>query len=118
MNNKEKIKLLWEQVRHEDDLHRAVNMIAELSEQEMSERMEDTLNLHKTIEQLDVNIRAELKSVEKVLYGNGDPTHSIIARLDKIEEQQHKFSESVNKLVWVIVSAVVVQIVLYLIRVL
>lgn len=118
MNNKEKIKLLWEQVRHEDDLHRAVNMIAELSEQEMSERMEDTLNLYKTIEQLDVNIRAELKSIEKVLYGNGDPTHSIIVRLDKIEEQQHKFSENVNKLVWVIVSAVVVQIVLYLIKVL
>jgi len=118
MPDREKVRLLWEQVRKESDLQQAVKMVADLGEQAVIERMQETSDLRDLIRKLGDDVRNDFKQFQRALYGNGDPTHSIIARLERIEEKQCKASDNANKVAWVVISAVVVQIVLYLLRVL
>lgn len=118
MPDKEKVRLLWDQVRKETDIQQAVKMIADLTEQAVNERMSETASLRDTIRKLDDDVRNDFKQFQRALYGNGDPSHSILARLERIEEKQCKALESANKVAWIVISAVVIQIVLYLLKVL
>ena len=118
MPDKEKVRLLWDQVRKETDLQQAVKMVADLTEQAVNERMSETASLRDLIRKLDDDVRADYKQMQRALYGNGDPTHSILARLERIEENMCKSAENVNKATWVVISAILVQIVLYLLKVL
>lgn len=118
MPDKEKVRLLWEQVRKETDLQQAVKMIADLTEQAVNERMTETSALHELIRKLDADVRSEFKSFQKTLYGNGDPSHSILARLERIEEKICSSTDNANKAIWIVVSAILVQVVLYLLKVL
>ncbi len=118
MPDKEKVKLLWEQVRKETDIPQAVKMIADLTEQAVNERMSETASLRDLIRKLDDDVSADYKQMQRVLYGNGDPSHSILARLERIEENMCKSADNANKAAWIVISAVIVQIVLYLLKVL
>ncbi len=118
MPDKEKVKLLWDSVRTEEDIPKAVKMIADLAEQAIKERIDETEKLRQTVIKLSEDIRLEFKTLQKTLYGNGDPSHSILARLERIEEMQCKASENANRASWIIISAVIVQVVLYLLEVL
>jgi len=93
-------------------------MIADLSEQAVTEELLEITELKASIQKLDAGIRAELAQLQKVLYGNGDPSHSVIARLERIEEAQKKTSDNTSRVSWAVISAIIVQIVLYLLRVL
>lgn len=118
MPDNEKVRLLWESVRKEEDIHKAVKMIADLTEQAVKERMCETEQLRIAIDVLDTNVRAEFKRLDKIMYGNGDPSHSIIARLERIEEKICSSTDNANKAIWIVVSAILVQVVLYLLKVL
>ena len=116
MPDKEKVRLLWEQVRQEDDLRKAVNMVADLTEQAVNERMLETSTLRDMIRKLDDDVRADYKQVQRALYGNGDPSHSILARLERIEECQKKNADNSSKIMWIALTIVVGQVVLALLK--
>lgn len=118
MANTQKVHLLWEQVRKETNLEEAIKMIADLGEQAVTEEIGEITELKASIKKLDADIHADLGHLQKVLYGNGDPSHSVIARLERIEEAQKKAAENYSKVSWIIISAIIVQIVLYLLEVL
>lgn len=118
MPDKEKVRLLWEQVRKETDLQQAVKMIADLTEQAVNERMSETEQLRQAIIKLTDDVRLDFRSLQKTLYGNGDPSHSILARLERIEEKICSSTDNANKAIWIVVSAILVQVVLYLLKVL
>lgn len=118
MPDKEKVHLLWDQVRKEENLKEAVKMIADLTEQAVNERMNENSQLRDLIRKLDDDVRSDYKNVQRALYGNGDPTHSVIARLERIEENQCKSADNANKAIWIVISAILVQIVLYFLKVL
>lgn len=109
---------MWDQVRKEDDLGKAIVMIANLTEQAVNERMSETEQIRSSIVKLNEDVHTDFRSIQKTLFGNGDPSHSIIARLERIEEMQCKASENVNKASWIVVSAIIVQVVMYLLKVL
>ena len=118
MPDKEKIRLLWDQVRKETDTQQAVKMIADLTEQAVNERMSETSALREQIKKLDDDMSADFKSLQKALYGNGDPSHSILARLERIEERLCKSASNADKALWIVISAILVQVVLYLLKIL
>lgn len=114
----DKNRILWEQVRRETDPKEATLLIADFAEQAINEGINDREQLRQEIDKSNKELQSEIAGLRKVLQGNGDPSRSIIARLDRIEENQRKASDSVNKIVWIVVSAVLAQIVLYLLNVL
>ena len=114
----EKVRLLWDQVRKETDTQQAVKMIADLTEQAVNERMSETSALREQIKKLDDDTSADFKSLQKALYGNGDPSHSILARLERIEERLCKSASNADKALWIVISAILVQVVLYLLKIL
>ena len=118
MPQKEKNRLLWEQVRQEDDLVKAVHMIADLTEQAIDERICEFLDVRNQMSKYREEARLENRELRKVLLGNGDPSHSVVARLERIEESQKKQTENSSKVMWTVISAIVVQIVMYLLKVL
>ena len=118
MKVSDKNRILWEQVRRETDPKEATLLIADFAEQAINEGINDREQLRQEIDKSNKELQSEIAGLRKVLQGNGDPSHSLIARLDRIEENQRKASDSVNKIVWIVVSAVLAQIVLYLLNVL
>ena len=118
MPDKEKVRLLWDQVRKETDLQQAVKMIADLTEQAVNERMSETASLRDMIRKLDDDVRNDFKQFQRALYGNGDPSHSILARLERIEERLCKSASNADKALWIVISAILVQVVLYLLKIL
>lgn len=118
MPQKEKNRLLWEQVRQEDDLVKAVHMIADLTEQAIDERNCEFLDVRNQMNAHREEARLENRELRKVLLGNGDPSHSVVARLERIEDCQKKQTENSSKVMWTVISAVVVQIIMYLFKVL
>ena len=119
MLNKEEIGSLWEQViQKEEDPKKAMGLIVKLMKQVTSDSIDEMRELRAMVEKFNKDIGEDLKSLRKTLYGDGDPSHSILARLDRIEEQQRKSAENANKVFWTVISAVIVQIVLYLLGVL
>lgn len=118
MPAKSKETMLWEQVRKEEDAKEAILMIADYTEAAINESIAYRKTLHDDITQTVNVLGDQIAELRKILQGNGDPTHSVIARLAKIEESQRKSSENANKAVWIVLSAVIVQVVLYLLKVL
>lgn len=118
MPEREKVKILWDQVRNEPDLTKAVRMIAILTEQAINERMSETTEIRALIKQMDADNCTNFKDIRKILFGNGEPSHSVIARLERIEEVQKRAADRANRVLWIVITAVITQIVLYLLNVL
>lgn len=118
MSNNTRFSPLWDQVLQEDDLKKALTMTIKLAEQAINNRTDEIRELQSTIENLNNIMNTEFKALQKTLYGNGNPSSSIVARLDRIEEQQHKYANNVNKLSWTIITVIITQIVLYILKVL
>jgi hypothetical protein len=96
-SNKEKNHIMWEQVRKQADPMSAIKLTADVGEEAINSSIEDRsrldLKIDECIEKLGKDIKAELaKVIDKIdkvnlkLSGNGDPSHSIIARLEDLEE--------------------------------
>jgi len=64
----------WEAVRKEEDLAKAIHMLADLGEEAVIESVKDRETMQQQIVQ-----------VLKILVGNGDPSHSLINRVDDVE---------------------------------
>lgn len=69
-NNRER----WEAVRNESDLAKAVHMLADLGEEAVTSSVKDREEM-----------RVQLLTLVKILAGNGDPSHSLINRVDDVE---------------------------------
>ena len=72
----EKNHLMWESVREEDDLAKAIKMTTEIGEEAIKSSIEDR-----------IQIREDISAIKRTVVGNGDPTHSIIARVEALEER-------------------------------
>lgn len=87
-----KNSMIWETIRQEEDMQKALNMVCEAAEEAIEESLSDR-----------DNIRLEIAKVNKTLCGNGDPSHSMIARLEDIE----KYMSTVSKVLTAILILVV-----------
>jgi len=61
-------------VRREADTHKAVHMLADLGEEAVVAGMNDRAEM-----------RAQMLTLVKILIGNGDPSHSMINRVEDLE---------------------------------
>lgn len=102
---KEKNKIIWENIKEEDDLNRAKNMIAKCSE----EAIADIYNQM-------TSICSDAASVSKAVFGNGDPSESLVARLKVVETDMKKQKENFNKLAWAVLTPLVIAIVWQLVK--
>ncbi len=68
-------KPLWDAIRKEKDLEKAVQMAADVGESAVNASIRDR-----------EGIKVQLNELKKILSGNGDPSHSLISRLDNLEE--------------------------------
>lgn len=93
-------------------------MIANLSEQAITERICDNEEIVETIGALDTKLSTDIKELRKILFGNGEPSKSVVARLERIEENQKKSNDNVTKALWIMVSTVIGQVIMYLLKVL
>jgi predicted transcriptional regulator len=73
----------WEAVRRETDTHKAVHMLADLGEDNIIAAMKERAEM-----------RAQMLTLVKILIGNGDPSHSMINRVDDLEKTFEKCKES------------------------
>lgn len=127
-------KLLWDAVRKEDDLARAIQMAADIGESAINASIQDR-----------IGIKAQLSELRKVISGNGDPSHSIVTRLENIEcktmsceveikeivnllrgdlkggeslldkiRKQEKLVENVVKMGWIVLGIVITEVVVRL----
>lgn len=127
-------KLLWDAVRKEDDLAKAIQMAADIGESAVNASIQDR-----------IGIKAQLSELRKVISGNGDPSHSIVTRLENIEcktmsceveikeivnllrgdlkggeslldkiRKQEKLVENVVKMGWIVLGIVITEVVVRL----
>lgn len=102
---KEKNRIIWENIKSEDDIVRAKNMIAAGSEEAISD-----------IYNQMTSICADSASVSKAVFGNGDPSESIVVRLKVVETDMQKLKDNFAKLAWIVVTPLVVGLVWALIK--
>ena len=127
-------KLLWDAVRKEDDLAKAIQMAADIGESAVNASIQDR-----------IGIKAQLSELRKIISGNGDPSHSIVTRLENIEcktmsceveikeivnllrgdlkggeslldkiRKQEKLVENVVKMGWIVLGIVITEVVVRL----
>lgn len=94
-----KNSMIWETIRQEEDLRKAINMTCDATEEAIEESLADR-----------DYIKDEIAKVNKTLCGNGDPSHSMIARLEDIE----KYMATVSKVLTALLLTVLGEIVLKL----
>ena len=87
-----KNSMIWETIRQEEDMQKALNMVCDATEEAIEESLSDR-----------DSIKDEVAKVNKTLCGNGDPSHSMIARLEDIE----KYMSTVSKVLTAILILVV-----------
>lgn len=102
---KEKNRIIWEHIKCEDDLARAKDMIAAGSEEAISD-----------IYNQMTSICSDNASVSKAVFGNGDPSESIVVRLKVLEEDNKKIKENFAKLAWIAMTPIVVAVVWQLVK--
>lgn len=102
---KEKNRIIWENVKEEDDLLHAKNMIATGVEQAVSD-----------IYNQMTSICSDGASVSKAVFGNGDPSESIVVRLRVVEADMKKMKDNFTKLAWIVVTPLTVALVWALIK--
>lgn len=102
---KEKNRIIWENIQEEDDLVHAKNMIAKGAEQAISD-----------IYNQMTSICSDSASVSKAVFGNGDPSESIVVRLRVVEADVKKMKDNFAKLAWIVVTPLTVALVWAIIR--
>lgn len=94
--NKEKNHILWGQVRQQTDPIIAIKFAADVGEEAINSSIEDRIRLDSKIDselsKLGATITNSFDKLEKKvdiinakLFGNGDPSHSMLARLEDLE---------------------------------
>lgn len=109
-------RLIWEQIRQEDDLARKVEMVTDATEMAIEESVQDRCEIRDAIRISREEAHKESVELSKILKGNGEPSKSIIARLERIEENSTKSKANLDKVLWMVVSVVLAELVLTLIR--
>ncbi len=102
---KEKNRIIWENIKREDDLNRAKDMIADGSQ----EAIADIYNQM-------TSICSDAASVSKAVFGNGDPSESIVVRLKVVETDLKTIKDNFTKLAWIVVTPLVVALVWVLVK--
>ena len=104
MPNMTKSSLLWEQIRKETELPEKVDMIINATELAINESVKDRCSIRDAVNESRKESHAENVELSKILKGNGEPSKSVIARLERIEENSSKSKASMEKALWIIVS--------------
>lgn len=86
---KEKNHIIWENVRQEGDLNRAKNMIANGSEEAVND-------IYKQMS----TICTDHVSISRAVFGNGEPSESLVARLKVLETDFKNLKDGFIKLAW------------------
>lgn len=93
-----KNSMIWETIRQEEDMEKALIMICDAAEEAVEESLSDR-----------DSIRLEIAKVNKTLCGNGDPSHSMIARLEDIEKYMATVSKVLTALLMVVLGEIVLK---------
>ncbi len=102
---KEKNRIIWENIKREDDLNRAKDMIADGSQ----EAIADIYNQM-------TSICSDAASVSKAVFSNEDPSESIVVRLKVVETDLKTIKDNFTKLAWIVVTPLVVALVWVLVK--
>lgn len=113
-----KSEILWTQIRKEDDLREAVLMIADVTEAAINESYDDRCNIRQLVLESRKQSHDEYIELSTILKGNGNPSKSIIARLERIEENTAKSKANYDKLLWIVIPVVVSNLLLAVFRLL
>lgn len=102
-----KSEILWTQIRHQTDLQKAVLMIADVTEAAINESLDDRCNIRQLVIDSRKQSHDEYIELSTILKGNGNPSKSIIARLERIEENTAKSKSNYDKLIWIVIPIIV-----------
>jgi len=80
-------------------------MIADVTETAINESVADRCEIRDLVKQSRLESHEEYIELSKLLKGNGNPSKSIIARLERIEENSLKSKANIDKAMWIVVSA-------------
>jgi len=80
-------KVLWDAVRSESDPIRAIALAADVGETVVAASLADRNA-----------IREQLTAFRKVLSGNGDPSHSLLNRVENIENDMAEAKDELEKI--------------------
>lgn len=102
---KEKNHIIWENVRQEGDLLRAKDMIANGSEEAVND-------IYKQMS----GICTDHVSISRAVFGNGEPSESLVARLKVLETDFKNLRDGFVKLAWGVGIPLVIAVMWALIR--
>jgi len=112
----EKNKLLWNDLRNETNVAAAIRQIADLGEQATTEGIRDREAIRKEMQMLRDASKEEYRILRKTLVGNGDPSHSVVARLERIEECLKDTKTNRDKFWWIVIPILLGQVVQFLMQ--
>jgi uncharacterized UBP type Zn finger protein len=112
----ERNKLLWNDLRNETNVAAAIRQIADLGEQATAESIRDREAIRKEMHMLREASKEEYRIVRKTLVGNGDPSHSVVARLERIEECLKDSKTNRDKFWWIVIPILLAQIVQFIMQ--
>lgn len=115
-SNIEKNKILWTGVREETDIIAAIRLVADIGEQATSESIRDREAIRKEMLMLRDAFKEEYRTLSKTLVGNGDPSHSVVARLERIEECLKDTKTNRDKFWWIVIPILLGQVVQFLMQ--
>lgn len=102
---KEKNRLIWGHVRSEDDLNKAIIMIADGTEEAVN-------NIYEQF----VAMSVQNASVTKAVFGNGTPEESIVVRMKVVETDLKTIKDGFSKLAWGVAIPVAIAVVWAIIK--
>jgi len=107
----EKNKLLWNDLRKETNMPAAVLQAADIAEQAIAESIRDREAIRKEMHMLRDASKEEYQILRKTLVGNGDPSHSVVARLERIEEYLKETKTNRDKFWWIVIPILIGQVI-------
>lgn len=104
-------KKLWESLKQEDEIAKAIHLAADLGELATRQSILDRAEIRKQLVEIRREAHEELKELRIHIMGNGDPSKGIKARLEVIEKCLLEDKQRKEKVWWIIIPIVITQIV-------
>lgn len=94
MNNKEQIRKTFDEIKSLSDPMEAIKMLVDSSYDMGIEACGERQSITRRVDFLT----KELGEVKTILCGNGDPSHALIARMDRMEKTMDEVKKSTDKI--------------------
>jgi len=93
--DRESDRVLWEKLKSEEDVTKALHMMADLGYGMVISR-----------KRRDEELQQEIRSLQKVILGNGDPAGSLVARVATLNEKISETYSDVTEIKYLLIGDV------------